>query len=142
MLCRGSSAPRQMLILLSATSKSIYLRLPMTNVTISKFDIIHFPSFLSTSSQFYTFIIVIVRYLVVLYQFYVNYKGSCKKLKPFFKDFSRTTLDFQGPPTRNIISQIVQKCTLSVYSNQALRLELFASPTSRHFSLHLSQIDS
>ena len=27
----------------------------------------------------------------------------------FFKDFSRTTLDFQGQPTRNIISQIVQK---------------------------------
>ena len=42
-----------------------------------------------------------------------------------FKDFSRTTLDFQGPPTRNTISQIVQKCT-------------FASPTSLHFSVHLS----
>ena len=25
-----------------------------------------------------------------------------------FKHFSRTTLDFQGPPTRTIISQIVQ----------------------------------
>ena len=33
-----------------------------------------------------------------------------------FKDFSR----------RNIISQIVQKCTFPVYSNKALRLELFA----------------
>ena len=43
-----------------------------------------------------------------------------------FKDFSRTTLDFQGPPARNIISQIVQKCTFPVYSNKALRLELFA----------------
>ena len=37
-------------------------------------------------------------------------QGSYKKLQPFFKDFSRTTLDFQGQPTRNIISQIVQKC--------------------------------
>ena len=27
-----------------------------------------------------------------------------------FNDFSRTTLDFQGPPTRDTISQIVQKC--------------------------------
>ena len=59
-------------------------------------------------------------------------------LEPVFKDFSRTTLDFQGPPTRNIISQIVQKCTFPVYSNKALRLELFASPTSLHFSVHLS----
>ena len=58
-------------------------------------------------------------------------------LQPVFKDFSRTTLDFQGPPTRNIISQIVQKCTFPVYSNKALRLELFASPTSLHFSVHL-----
>ena len=65
-------------------------------------------------------------------------QGSYKKLQPFFKDFSRTTLDFQGPPTRNIISQIVQKCTFPVYSNKTLRLELFASPTSLHFSVHLS----
>ena len=60
-------------------------------------------------------------------------QGSYKQLPPFFKDFSRTTLDFQGPPTRNTISQIVQKCTFSVYSNKAFRLELFASPTSLHF---------
>ena len=39
-----------------------------------------------------------------------------------FKDFSRTTLDFQGQPTRNIISQIVQKCIFPVYSNKTLRL--------------------
>ena len=31
-------------------------------------------------------------------------QGSYKKIQPFFKDFSRTTLDFQGPPTRNITS--------------------------------------
>ena len=65
-------------------------------------------------------------------------QGSYKQLQPFFKDFSRTTLDFQGPPTRNTISQILQKCTSPVYSNKALRLELFASPTSLHFSVHLS----
>ena len=34
-----------------------------------------------------------------------------EKLHPFFKDFSRTSFDFQGPPTRKVISQIVQKCT-------------------------------
>ena len=39
---------------------------------------------------------------------------------------------FQGPPTRNIISQTVQKYTFPVYSNKTLRLELFASPTSLH----------
>ena len=39
-----------------------------------------------------------------------------------FKDFSRTTLDFQGQPTRNIISQIVQKCIFPVYYNKTLRL--------------------
>ena len=50
--------------------------------------------------------------------------------------FSRT---FQGQPTRNIISQIiVQKCTLPVYSNKTFRLELFASPTSPHCSVHWS----
>ena len=59
-------------------------------------------------------------------------QGSYKKLQPFFKDFSRTTLDFPGPPTRNIILQIVQNCTFPVYSNKTLRLELFASPTSLH----------
>ena len=45
-------------------------------------------------------------------------QGSYKKLQPFFKDFSRTKLDFQGPPARNLISQIVQKCTFPVYSNK------------------------
>ena len=39
-----------------------------------------------------------------------------------FKDLSRTTLDFQEQPTRNIISQIVQKCIFPVYSNKTLRL--------------------
>ena len=56
----------------------------------------------------------------------------------FFKDFSRATLGFQRPPTRNIISQTVHKCTFLVYSNKTLRLELFTSPASLHFSVHLS----
>ena len=64
--------------------------------------------------------------------------GLIRKMQPFFKDFWRTTLDFQGPPIRNIISQIVQKRTFPVYSIKALRLELFAWPTSLHFSVHLS----
>ena len=42
----------------------------------------------------------------------------------FFKDFSRTTFDFQGPPTWNVISHIVKKCTFSVHS-PSIRLELF-----------------
>ena len=72
----------------------------------------------------------------------IRVRGFIQKIatisQGLFKDFSRTTLDFQGPPTRNIISQIVQKCTFPVYSNKTLRLELFASPTSLHFSVHLS----
>ena len=67
-----------------------------------------------------------------------SYQGSYKKLQPYFKDFSKTTLEFQGPPTRNIILQIIQKSTFPVYSNKTLRLEPFASPTSLHFSVHLS----
>ena len=35
-----------------------------------------------------------------------------------FKDFSRTSFDFQEPPTRNVLSQIVQKCTFPVHSNR------------------------
>ena len=63
--------------------------------------------------------------------------GFVQKIATIFqglsKDFSRTTIDFHGPPTRNIISHIVQKCTFPVYSNKALSLELFASPTALHF---------
>ena len=44
-----------------------------------------------------------------------------KKVQLFFKDFSRAPLDFLGPPTRNIISQLVHKCTFPVYSNKATR---------------------
>ena len=65
-------------------------------------------------------------------------QGSYKNLEPFFKDFLRSTLDFQGPPTRDTISQIVQKCTFPVYSNKTLRIELFASPSSPHFSVQWS----
>ena len=34
--------------------------------------------------------------------------------------------------------RLYKKCTFPVYSNKALRLELFASPTSLHFSVHFS----
>ena len=61
----------------------------------------------------------------------------CRDCTKNCNHFSRT-LDFQGPPTRNIISQIVQKCIFPVYSNKALRLELFASPTSLHVSVYWS----
>ena len=44
-----------------------------------------------------------------------------EKLQLFFMDFSRTTLNFQGPPTRNIISQRVHKYTFLVYSNKAFK---------------------
>ena len=57
-----------------------------------------------------------------------------KKIKTIFQGLFK---DFQGPPTWNIISQIVQKCTFPVRSKKTLRLELFASPTSLQFTVHL-----
>lgn len=82
----------------------------------------------------------------------VTKPGSIQKIAPIFeglfKDHIKADLDgtifaydycarltcampsdFQGPPNRNIISQIVQKCTFPVYSNNTLRLELFTSST-------------
>ena len=50
-------------------------------------------------------------------------------LQGFFKDHIRF---FQGPPTRNLISQVVQKSII-----KTLRLELFFPPTSLHFSVRL-----
>ena len=42
-------------------------------------------------------------------------------LRTFPGDFSNTTFDFQGSPTRKVISQIVQKCTFPVHnSNKTL----------------------
>ena len=42
-------------------------------------------------------------------------------LRTFPRDFSNTTFDFQGSPTRKVISQIVQKCTFPVNnSNRTL----------------------
>ena len=60
-------------------------------------------------------------------EYLTSFRVHTKKLQPFFKDFSRTTLDFQGPPTRNIISQIVQKRTFSVYSYKAVYTFQFTS---------------
>ena len=47
---------------------------------------------------------------------------NCNHFSRTFQGLSRTTLDFQGQPTRNIISQVVQKCIFPVYSNKTLRL--------------------
>ena len=55
-----------------------------------------------------------------------------------FQDFSRTKLNFQGLPTRNVISQMVYKCTFPVQANRFLRLQVFASSSFLHFSVHLS----
>ena len=53
------------------------------------------------------------------------------------KDFSRTTFNFQGPPTRKVIPQTVQKYTFPVHCNRTLRIEQFTPPNSLHFSFHL-----
>ena len=42
-------------------------------------------------------------------------------------------MGFQGPPTRNVILQTVQKCTFPVHSNRTLWLEIFAPPLSLCF---------
>ena len=62
--------------------------------------------------------------------------------KGLFKDFSRTSFDSQGPPTRNVIPQTVQKYTFPVHCNRTLRIEQFTPPTSLHFSFHLLWSDS
>ena len=54
---------------------------------------------------------------------------SYKKLQPFVKDFSRTSFDFQGQPTRNVSHRFVHKIMpIPSPSLQTLRLELFATP--------------
>lgn len=62
--------------------------------------------------------------------------------KGLFKDFSRTSFDSQGPPTRNVIPQTVQKYTFPVHCNRTLRIEQFTPPTSLHFSFLLLWSDS
>ena len=47
--------------------------------------------------------------------------GFIQKIATIFQGRSRTTLDFQQPPTTNIISQTVQKCTFPVYSNKTFK---------------------
>ena len=68
------------------------------------------------------------------------FQGSYKNFQPVSKDFSKTTFYFQGLPNRKLISLIVQIFPFPVISNRTLRLELFAPPTSLHFSVHLSKI--
>ena len=64
-------------------------------------------------------------------------QGSYKKIATIFQGLFKDHIRFPRT-TRNIISQIVQKCTLPAYSNKTLRLELFASQTPLHFSVHWS----
>ena len=68
--------------------------------------------------------------------------GSVQKIATIFpgvfKDFSRIKLNFQGPPTRNVISQMVYKSTFPVQASRFLiRLQVFAPSPSLHFSVHL-----
>ena len=48
----------------------------------------------------------------------IQNQNSCKKIAVIFKDFSRTTLDFQGLPTRNVNHRFVHKCTFPVQANR------------------------
>ena len=64
--------------------------------------------------------------------------GFIQKIATILKDSSKTTFNFQGPPSRNVISQIVQKCKFPVHSNGTLRPELFAPSHSLPYSVHLS----
>ena len=54
------------------------------------------------------------------------YRVHTKKMQPIFKVSSRTTSNFQGPTTRNVISQMVHKCTFSVQAKGILRPQAFA----------------
>ncbi|CAH3155975.1 unnamed protein product, partial [Porites evermanni] len=66
----------------------------------------------------------------------IRLQGSYKSLRQLFKVFSRTTFDYQRPPMRNLISEIVKKkCTFPVHRNRTLRLELFVPPTSLNVSV-------
>ena len=60
--------------------------------------------------------------------------GFIQKIATIFQGlFKDHVLDFQGPPTastRNIFSQILQKCTFQVYSCKTFA---WTSPTSLHF---------
>ena len=53
-----------------------------------------------------------------------------------FNDYSRTKYNFQGPPTRNVILQIVYKYTFPVQANRFLRLQVFSPSPSLQFSVH------
>ena len=79
-----------------------------------------------------------VNVIVVVVIIIIALQGSYKTLKDFSRAFQRTRFDFQGPPTRNVISQIVQKGTFPVHSNMTLTLEMLAPSTSLHFSVYLS----
>ena len=44
-------------------------------------------------------------------------EGFIQKLQSLFNNFSRTTFDFQGPPTRKVNLRFVQNCTFPVQAN-------------------------
>ena len=57
------------------------------------------------------------------YPLCILYRVHTKNCNHFWRTFQR-------PPTRNLISQIEQKCKFPVHSNRTLRFELFAPPNS------------
>ena len=67
-------------------------------------------------------------------------QGSYKKSKPFFQDFSRTKLNFQALPTRNVISWTVYKFTFPVQANRYLMLQVFVPSPFLHLSVHLLRV--
>ena len=88
--------------------------------------------------NYYNILNLILNFITDKGNKFIGTQGSYKELQPLFKDLSSTSFDFQGPPNRNVISHIVQKCTFPIHSNRTYRLELFAPPTSLHFSVLLS----
>ena len=63
-----------------------------------------------------------------------------KTFQGLFKD----QVDFEGPSTKeyNQLQSYKNAHSHAVYSNNALRFELFASPISIHFPVDWSKIDS
>ena len=64
-------------------------------------------------------------------------EGFIEKLPSLFNNFSRTTFDFQGPPTRKVNLRF-EKTVHSQSKLTGLELYMFALPVSLHRSVHLS----
>ena len=63
--------------------------------------------------------------------------GFIQKIATFFQDFSRSKLNFQGPPSRNATSLIVYTYTIPVQANRYLTLQVFVPSPFLHLSDHL-----